>query len=350
MEKSKILIVDDEPTVLDVLHRALLKQGYVCDTASDGDKALEYLKENSYDLIITDLNMPKMDGLELITRIKRQDPDKAIIVISANSDIALLRQCIIEHGAYDYIVKPFTFADVFQTVKRAIERSQLIKQIKDYQANLEQKIEIQAEKIKQIFINAITSLVRALEAKDRYTQGHSQRVTLISLAMGRLLSLSQTELEEIKLSAQLHDIGKIGVKESILNKPDKLTPEEYEQVKQHSLLGEKILKPVIENPVILLNVRHHHERYDGTGYPDQLNNSQIHLQTRILSLADAWDAMRSDRPYRKKLSFAEARQEVERAAGTQLDVMLVELFLKNFISEESIYNAARTAGAETIHS
>jgi putative nucleotidyltransferase with HDIG domain len=231
-------------------------------------------------------------------------------------------------GAYDYVTKPFNLDEVSFSVRRALEKRRLELENRDYQQHLEQKVEEQAQKIRASFFNAITALAYALEAKDVYTSGHSQRVTEISEAIAEHLGLPRETIEKIRLAGLVHDIGKIGVRESVLNKPGSLSDEEFKHVRLHSQTGERILKPIVDDKEILKAVRHHHERYDGAGYPDGLKGEQIPQLARIIAVADTFDAMTSERSYRKALTEEEACAEVERCRGTQFDPEAADAFLE----------------------
>ena len=193
---------------------------------------------------------------------------------------------------------------------------------------LKQKVEKQANKIRESFLNALTALAYALEAKDKYTSGHSQRVAEISVAIAREMGLSRQDINKIRLAGLIHDIGKIGVRASVLNKPGRLNDDEYQHIKTHSEIGEHILTPIVEDEQILKTVRHHHERYDGTGYPDGLSGEQIPLGAKILAVADAYDAITSERPYRKAMSIQSACHEIELCKGSQFDPEVADTFLR----------------------
>ena len=318
-----ILIVDDEQLVREMISRRLEKHGFKCLTAGDGHSALEYVSRNNISLVLLDISMPGMSGLDVLASIKEDHPDTMVIMITAVVDINIAIKAMTS-GAYDYLIKPIETEILNISVTRAIERRNLILENKEYQHNLERKVTEQTEEIQKTFINTVTSLANALEAKDEYTHGHSERVTDIALKIATELGMNKADIEKIRMAGLLHDIGKIGVREDILNKPGKLTKDEFEQVKAHSRIGEHILRPVIKDKDILDMVIHHHERYDGTGYPDGLVDNQISLQAAILAVADAYDAMTSDRPYRKALSIEEARQEFKRFSGKQFRPLVVD--------------------------
>jgi putative nucleotidyltransferase with HDIG domain len=301
------------------------------------------LKADQIDLVLLDIMMPGKPGPEVLKEIKAKYPDTAVIMVTAIADIQTAIG-LMKLGAYDYIIKPVELNVLSVSLERALEKRNLIIENRDYQFHLEQRVEEQTKKIRQSVLNSITSLAYALEAKDKYTHGHSERVTEIAVAVARELTLPKGLLEKIRLAGLLHDVGKIGVSELILNKPGKLTSEEFELVKSHCEVGERILSPIIEDKEILEMVRHHHERYDGNGYPDGLSGKQMtqgasiiavaEAYTNILSqgalalaVADAYDAMTSDRPYRPAMPAEAACSELEKGKGKQFAPVIVDIFL-----------------------
>jgi putative two-component system response regulator len=326
-KKGVILLVDDEAMIRQLLSQKLSSEGYRCEQAANAEQALEKLEKDSIELVILDIKMPGKSGVQLLPEIKAKYPDTAVIMATAVDDASIAINCM-KAGAYDYLTKPFNLEEVGFSVTRALERRRLELENRDYQQHLEQKVEEQAQKIRTSFFNAITALAYALEAKDFYTSGHSQRVTEISVAIAKHLGLDKENIEKIRLASLVHDIGKIGVREVVLNKPGSLSDEEYEHVRLHSVTGERILKPIVDDGDILKAVRHHHERYDGTGYPDGLKGEQIPQLARIIAVADTFDAMTSERPYRKALTKEAACAEVERCRGTQFDPEAADAFLE----------------------
>ena len=326
-KQASILIVDDEASVRQFLSRGVAGEGYRCEEASTGDEALIKIKSAPVQLVILDIKMPGRSGVELLPEIKAAHPDVAVIMATAITDTSTAIQCM-KQGAYDYITKPFDLDDVVLSIERALEKRKLELENRDYQQHLERKVGEQAQKIRASFLNAITALAYALEAKDKYTSGHSQRVAEISVAIAAELGLPQPDIEKIRLVGLIHDIGKIGVRESVLNKPGRVTADEYQHILSHCDIGEHILTPVVEDEQILKAVRHHHERYDGAGYPDRLSGEQIPLGARILAVADTYDAMISGRPYREAVSIQAACDEIQRHKGTQFDPEVVDAFLR----------------------
>lgn len=327
-KREGILIVDDEELVRELLYQKLSGEGYQCQKAGSAAQALDELKSNPVALVILDIKMPGKSGMELLPDLRVKYPDTAVIMATAIADAGTAIRCM-RGGAYDYITKPFNLDEVVLSVGRALERRRLELENRDYQQHLEQRVEEQARKIRASFINAITALAYALEAKDIYTSGHSQRVTEISVAIAGELGMSQEGIDKIRLAGLVHDIGKIGIKESVLNKQSSLTDEESEHIKSHCQAGEHILTPIVEDEEILKAVRHHHERYDGMGYPDGLRGEQIPLGARILAVADAFDAMTSGRSYRPAMSGQAACAEIERCKGTQFAPEVADAFLRS---------------------
>ena len=327
-EQEGILVVDDEDTIRKLLHQKLSNEGYHCQEAGNAEQALQKLTNNAISLVILDIKMPVKSGVELLPEIKVSYPDIAVVMATATTDINIATQCM-KQGAYDYITKPFDLDDVILRVDRALEKRRLELQIKEYQQHLEEKVAEQAEKIRASFLSAITALAYALEAKDKYTSGHSQRVSDIAVAIAKVMNLPQELTDKVRLAGLLHDIGKIGMRESILNKPGRLTDEEFQHVQEHSATGERILAPIADDKEILRLVRSHHERYNGAGYPDGLKDTQIELGARILAVADAYEAMTSERPYRKAMSDEVACTEIEHGRGTQFDPEVADTFLKS---------------------
>jgi len=323
---DRLLIVDDENGIRSLLGINLSKMGYTWDEAGDAYQALEKIEERCYSLVLLDISMPGMTGRELLPLIKEKCPDTAVIMATALADTSLAVKCMKE-GAYDYLTKPFDFNNLESSIYRALEKRRLELENLEYKEHLEEKVEEQADKIRQSFFNAMTSLAYALEARDEYTSGHSNRVTVSALAISEQLGVDPIQTETIRLASMVHDIGKIGIKENVLNKPGKLTEEEFRHIKTHPEIGERILQPVVDNQEIISIVRHHHERYDGNGYPDGLKAEEIPLGARILAVADSYDAMTSQRPYRAALHQNEALDELGKGKGTQFDPQMVDIFI-----------------------
>jgi len=321
-----LLIVDDEAGIRRLLDRRLSREGYQCWEANTAEQALEILSATAIDLVILDVKLPGKSGIEVLPEIKTGYPDTAVIMGTVLSEMSVAVQCL-KQGADDYICKPFDLDEVSLGVRRALERRSLQLQLKEYQHHLEKKVEEQTCDIRRLFLGAIESLVFALEAKDKYTGGHSRRVADMALALGSELGLSGDEMEDLRCGSLLHDIGKIAVDQRIHSKIGRLTHDEYEHIMIHAHVGARIVEPVVNDRVVEM-IEHHHDHYDGSGISQVVRGGDIPLAARILAVADAFDAMTSDRPYRSAMSVKEAANEIKRCAGTHFDPVVVSAFLK----------------------
>lgn len=328
--RVRCLVVDDEASVRDVVARVLRSEGFECTVASSGVEAVALLEARTFDLAVLDIQMPEMDGTRLLAEIRLRWPDTGVVMVTGVSDVRTAVACL-THGAFDYVAKPFELDEVRARVRQALEKRRLVRENRDYQQHLEERVREQARRIEELFVHGVHSLVEALEAKDRYTRGHSARVAVYALGIARQLGLDAGTLAEIQLGGELHDIGKIGVREGVLQKPGPLTEEEYLHVMEHPVLGERILGPLLrDHPIVLSIVRSHHERLDGAGLPDHLQGESIPLVARIVSVADAFDAITTGRPYMRSRPTEEAIAELRRCAGWQFDPGCVEAFDRAF--------------------
>lgn len=325
-KQETILIVDDEQTIRRLLNQILSNDGYHCQEAGNAEEALQTLRNNAISLVLLDIKMPGKSGIELLPEIKTSYSDTAVIMATAVTEISVAIQCL-KHGADDYICKPFNLDEVSLVVQRSLEKRHLQLKIREYQQHLEETVEEQTGEIRRLFLGAIEALVFALEAKDRYTGGHSRRVTSIALALGEELILSPDDMEDLRWGSLLHDVGKIAVDPLIQNKPGKLTQEEYEHIMIHAHVGAGIVQPVVNEKVVKM-IEHHHDRYDGRGLHQATVGSDIPLAARILAVADSFDAMTSDRPYRPAMSRDEALDEIKRCVTTQFDPVVADAFIK----------------------
>jgi putative nucleotidyltransferase with HDIG domain len=324
-QREILLIVDDEAAIRRLLCQKLSKEGYQCVEAGAAGQALNMLATNPIALVMLDVKMPDKSGIELLPEIKFGYPDTSVIMATAVNEINVAVQCL-KQGADDYICKPFNLEELSLAVKGALEKRRLQLEIREYQQYLEGKVEEQTGEIRKLFLGAIEALVAALEAKDKYTGGHSRRVTEITLALGNELGLSKQDMEDLRWGSLLHDIGKIAIDQVIQNKPDKLTSEEYEHIMIHAHVGADIVRPLVNGKIIDM-IEHHHDHYDGSGLHQVITGNDIPLGARIMAVADAFDAMISDRPYRPAMSIRDAIDEIKHCAGTQFDPVVVTAFL-----------------------
>ena len=324
-QQETLLIVDDEVSIRRLIIQKLSREGYQCEEADNAEHALNVLATSPIALVMLDVKMPGKSGIEFLPEIKAGHPDIAVIMATAVNDINVAVECL-KQGADDYLCKPFNLEEVFLSIQRALEKRRLQLEIREYQQYLEERIEEQTGEIRKIFLGAIEALVSALEAKDKYTGGHSRRVTDIALALGKELGLSAPDIEDLRWGSLLHDIGKIAVDQVIQNKPGKLTSEEYEHIMTHVQVGTEIVRPVVGKKITEM-IEHHHDHYDGSGLHQVIMGDDIPLGARILAVADAFDAMISDRPYRSAMSITDIVEEIKCCAGTQFDPVVVTAFL-----------------------
>ena len=326
----RCLIVDDEPRLRQALMRLMSGDGFTCFEAGSGVEALEVLAREPVDLMISDMRMPYMDGSELLRQVRARYPTVAVVMITAVNDVQVAVDSI-AMGAMDYLTKPFALDEVRVRIGQALEKRRLMLENREYQENLEERVREQSDRLESLFLASVQSLAEALELKDPYTRGHSIRVSRYMRVLCDVLELEEDVVHAIDMGGQLHDIGKIGVREAVLNKEGPLTREEYEHIMTHPVLGWRILNPLLADaPVALAIVRSHHERYDGRGTPDGLSGQSIPHAARLCAVADAFDAMMSVRPYRKSMSIEAAVTELRTHAGKQFDPEIVEAFFVAF--------------------
>jgi len=323
----RVLVVDDEEFLRSIVRERLEIAGYSVEEASNGNEALARLESGGpYDVLLTDIQMPVMDGITLLSEWGKRSPGTAGIVMSANAELDIAVHAL-KMGACDYITKPFNFDVLLITIENALRKKDLERQLDDYRTNLEGKVKEQTDIINSMYVRSIDAMIKALEAKDFYTRGHSQRVTLYTLAIAAELGMTGQELEDLHRASVLHDLGKIGVREAVLNKPGKLTEEEFAEIVRHPGTAVRILEPIPFFRPLLPAILHHHERFDGKGYPSRLVGRNIPFASRIMTIADTFDAMTSTRAYRKALPVADAIAEIRRCSGTQFDPDIIHAFL-----------------------
>jgi response regulator RpfG family c-di-GMP phosphodiesterase len=328
-ERPRLLLVDDEPNIRAVLWRTLAGGGYDLLQAGSGEEALELFRRVGADVVLSDLMMPGMSGIDLLREVKAVDDTVAFIILtgagSMENTIAALRL-----QADDYLLKPFNLDAVLFSVNRALEHRRLVRENRSYQHTLEERVAEQAQEIEKLFVDALFSLAGAIEARDGYTGGHVERVTRYAVATGKEMGLDAEALRHLWVAALLHDVGKIAIPVEILRKPGRLTAEEYEVMKRHPLTGAAIVERSAFLRPALPGILHHQEQWDGGGYPSGLRGEEISLQGRILAVADTFDAIITTRPYRRARTALEALAELRGCAGTQFDPSVVEAFLRAY--------------------
>ena len=307
----RILVVDDETSILESLRAFLAFKGYQVEAHHNGEGALEAFRRSPFPVVLTDLMMPGMTGEELLQEVKKLEPLTEVVVMTGYGTIDSAVSTI-RAGAYDYLVKPFKMDALIRILDKARAHRDLVRENRRLQENS---------------LNVLRTMVNVLEHRDAYTAGHSQRVTEITVAVAMDLELAEEEVKTLRLAGLIHDIGKIGIEDHILRKPGRLDEEEYRIIKSHPEKAVRIVEPLDFLKDTIPIILHHHERYDGDGYPAGLAADNIPLGSRIISIADTFDAMTSSRAYRRARSSGEAFDELLRCRGSQFDPEIVDLFV-----------------------
>jgi len=334
--KPRILVIDDDLSILDCIRLSLKQErAYSIEVSQDPEIALQMVYDRDFAVVISDLTMPHLSGLDVLKAVREYDEKIPVILITGSSDENAMRRAI-HLGVYEFLKKPFEISDLIVTVQQAVEANQLRIQNDLYKRKLKSLvIERTAElmeirgKLENSYLNTIHVMVNAMEANDVYTRGHSERVTAIAVGLGKVLGLSLKELRELRIGALLHDLGKIGVISNVLSKPQSLTDTEFDIIKQHPITGAKIIEPIGLPESVTKIILQHHEWYNGEGYPYQQKGEDIHLFARIVSVADSFDAMTSQRLYRDKLDFERAAQEIKNNLELQFDPVIGKIFYDN---------------------
>ena len=325
-EPKRLLLVDDDRSIREMVKRMLVRQGHACTEVGSGAEALELLRYSTFDAAIIDLRMPGMDGLELLAAIRDHYEDLPILVATGSHESRDAVQTL-KLGADEYVNKPFEAAELSRALSSAVEKRAHRRRTRDHQLQLEALVSRRTQQLQDMFVDSIRSLIQTLEAKDPYTHGHSRRVSWIAGWLADAAGLPPAEVGRVRLAGMLHDLGKIGVPEAALNKEGALSPAEQQQIRLHPEIGVRILEPLRQFRDALPMILHHHERWDGRGYPAGLAGPLIPMGARIIAVADAFDAMTSRRSYRRALAREKVVAELETAAGKQLDPVLVSIFL-----------------------
>ena len=334
MPSERILVVDDEEPIREIVCSMLTAASYKCSQASSGMKALAVLESGEeFELMLSDLMMADLDGIGLLEKTKEKFPDMPVVMVTAVHDISVALKAI-RDGAYDYLLKPFEREQLLATVHRALENRRLKMENRAYQTKLEELVKARTQQLQKALSNlersydiTLEALGGALDLKDAETEGHSRRVTAFTIAIAKAMGLPKEQVDVIARGAFLHDIGKMAIPDSILRKPDKLTPGEIEVMREHCYHGYQVLKKIPFLTEAADIVYSHQECYDGSGYPRGLKGEEIPLGARIFAVADTLDAITSDRPYRAAQSVTAAREEIQRWAGRQFDPEVVKTFM-----------------------
>jgi putative two-component system response regulator len=322
---AAVLVVDDEEPIRNALKRFLAGSGFVAHVAASGPEALAVLHDHEIALLLCDIRMPGMSGVDLVPQALEVAPDLAVVMLTAVNDATTAALCM-QRGAMDYLTKPLELDDLLRAVQRALRRRdtltesrQLDIQLKEEFASRAADWERERADLHRVTAATLEALINTMEVRDPYLRGHSTRVADLSATIAAQLGLSDDEVEQVRLAGRLHDIGKIGTREAVLNKQGPLSPEEFEHIKQHVIVGSQILAPLRYLGPVLGGVRSHHERWDGTGYPDGLRGEEIPIEARIIGAAEVYDALSTSRPYQDKMPPDQAVRRMGELVGTVLD-------------------------------
>lgn len=342
--QAKILVADDDDMVRTTVSKILEMFGHTVTSVSDGKYVADVL-DDSYDLVVLDINMPGMDGFETIAAMNGLEQDIPVIFLTGAGSMDYAVKAI-NLGAYDFMTKPIEDLDIFNVkIRRAIEKRMFIRREKQYKVHLEKEVREKTSKLEETnkllqtyshslenaTVQLMSSLQNAMEEKDFYTAGHTMRVTEYAVLLGLAMEVPEEDVVVLRRAGQFHDIGKLVVDLSCIQKPGKLTDEEWALIRKHPVVGANIIKPLgfMEREYFI--IRHHHERMDGKGYPDGLRSNDLDILTKILIVVDSYDAMTSRRNYRRNMSMEEAVTELKRCAGTQFDPFCVDAFEKAIV-------------------
>ncbi len=342
--KKFILVVDDDQAVCGFLEDGLASFGYLARTANNSTEALEIVKRGSIRLVLADISMPESDGFELLRKIKSYNADIDVVMVTGDTDASTSVRAI-RQGASDYVTKPLDLGELQIVIERTLHERRLVLENRAHQEELKELVEARTQEVTQLcneltdsYETTLHALMTALDFRDNETQGHSYRVVEYAVLVAKQMGMVEPELTRIRRGAILHDVGKLGVADAVLRKPGKLNEEEWKEMRRHPELGYRMLKDIRFLRSSLDIVLSHQERYDGTGYPRGLKGEQIPLNARIFAVADTFDAMTSDRPYRNALDIAAAREEIRRFSNSQFDPRVADAFLS---IEESTWRDIR---------
>lgn len=326
IDTVRILLVDDEKRILEVYSDMLADLGYHVETAADPGKAMTLLSNNRFDIVFLDQYLGPIQGVALMGQMQKADLASYFVIMTANPDTDLAVEAL-KQGASDFISKPFYLADLMRSIEYVNGKRELDRQRAEFLSGLELRVKEKTDELSQVYFSVLSALAMAVEKKDLGTFGHSKRVSRYCRRIAAHIGIVGKELNDLTAAALLHDIGKIGISDSLLGKPGSLDADEVEIVRSHPQNGVEILKPLKQFTSILPAILHHHERHDGAGYPQGISGEGIPLLARIITVADTYDAIMSDRPYRPAAVHEEALRELVSCSGTQFDPLVVKAFL-----------------------
>ena len=336
----KILVIDDEEELREFVSMSLELNDYDTVQAENGVDALEKIGNDSFDCVISDVEMPHMTGPEFLKAFREKNTIIPVIMLTGVKNLQTVIE-VMKLGAQDYLVKPINVDELLISVEKSIEfkrlkeeNIKLLKENKKYQKHLEEMVGKRTFQLKNAIFGSLIIIASAIEARDPYTKGHSNRVRLISHDIGTCMNLSEKDINTLDYGAMMHDVGKIGVSDNILHKNKSLTEDEFDQIMSHPVIGANIVEGITFFEPMIDCIKYHHERYDGKGYPGEFKGDDIPLFARIIAIADTYDAITTTRPYRKAMSSEDAIDIMVAGRGTQFDPEILDIFIKNKIYEK----------------
>ena len=329
-----VLVVDDEEPIRNAMRKFLRQQQFEVFTAGSADEALEQLRLHKVSLMLSDIRMPGTSGVDLVPHALEIEPDLAILMLTAVNDATSAALCM-QRGAMDYLTKPIELADLGRAVQRSLKRREMLLENRHLNQWLKEEVttrtaELQRERhrLERLSTATLEALVNALEAKDPYLRGHSARVADLSANIATELGLSEEDVDRVRMAGRLHDLGKIGTRDVVVNKEGPLTADEFEHVKQHVIIGAQILAPLVHLGGVASIVKSHHERWDGTGYPDGVRGEEIPLGGRVIGAAEVFDALTTARPYQDKMTPEQAVGRMAELSGTVVDPTVYDALVR----------------------
>jgi len=345
-----VLVVDDEEPIRNALRKFLKQQQFEVFAAASADEALQQLRLHKIALMLSDIRMPGTSGVDLVPQALEIEPDLAILMLTAVNDATSAALCM-QRGALDYLTKPIELADLGRAVQRALKRREMQLENRHLNQWLKEEVttrtaELQRERhrLERVSTATLEVLVNALEAKDPYLRGHSARVADLSANIATEMRLAEEDVERIRVAGRLHDLGKIGTRDAVVNKEGPLSADEFEHVKQHVIIGAQILSPLVHLGDIVAMVKSHHERFDGTGYPDGLRGEEVPMGGRIIAVAEVYDALTTARPYQEKMTPEQAVERMADLSGTVLDPKVYEALVRLVARRQTLVFLDEDAG------
>src|SRR5437773_4353784 len=346
----QVLVVDDEEPIRNALKKFLAQQQFEVYAAGSGEEALQQLRRHRISLMLCDIRMPGTSGVDLVPQAIEIEPELAILMLTAVNDATSAALCM-HRGALDYLTKPIELADLGRAVQRALtrrvtllENRQLNQWLKEEVTTRTDELQRERHRLERVSTATLEALVNALEAKDPYLRGHSARVADLSANIATEMRLSEEDVERVRMAGRLHDLGKIGTRDAVVNKEGPLTADDFEDVKQHVIIGAQILAPLVHLGDIVAMVKSHHERFDGSGYPDGLRGDEIPMGGRIIAAAEVYDALTTARPYQEKMTPEEAVERMADLSGTVLDPRVFEALVRLVARRQTLVFLDEDAG------